>query len=65
MSPGSGTKTLVFDDGSGLTVSNNGSFWREHPKEIKRAVEFKKAELLTIEAEILEVLEVSGFKYDP
>lgn len=34
-----GTKTLLFDDGSGLTISAKGAFWVEHPEEVKRVLD--------------------------
>ena len=33
-----GTKTLLFDDGSGLTISSKGTFWSQRPKEVKLAI---------------------------
>ena len=40
-----GTKTLIFEDGTGLTIAGNGSFWIENSEDIKRAIEYHKTEL--------------------
>ena len=51
-----GTKTLIFEDGSGLTISSKGTFWLENPEEIQRAVGSRRVELERTEREIAEVL---------
>ena len=55
-----GTKTLVFDDGTGFTFNSRGAFWKETAKDITRAVELKKQELHAIETDIKDVLTVAG-----
>lgn len=55
-----GTKTFVFDDGTGFTVSDNGSFWRETSDEIRRAIDPIKQRLQQTSEEIKGVLELSG-----
>jgi hypothetical protein len=54
-----GNKTLVFEDGSGLTISNDGSFWMDNPEEIERAVAHREAALRAIEAERMLAVAVS------
>lgn len=54
------TKTLIFDDGTGLTISSNGSFWRETAKDVRHAVEWKRDELNATKGEIAEVLALAG-----
>ena len=54
------TKTLVFDDGTGLTFSDNGSFWPEHASDVRRAVERKRDELNATKGEIAGVLALAG-----
>lgn len=48
-----GTKTLVFEDGTGFTMAPNGSYWRESKKEIDRAISIRKRELETNERRFL------------
>jgi hypothetical protein len=55
-----GTKTLIFEDGRGLTISNNGSFWIENENDIKKAVENKRKELDVVSKEIQDVLSIAG-----
>ena len=55
-----GTKTLIFDDGTGFTFNSRGAFWKETTKDIARAVERKERELRSIEADIKDVLTVAG-----
>ncbi len=55
-----GTKTLVFDDGRGLTIASNGSYWIESADEVRRAVEVRERELLTTQTELAGVLSLAG-----
>lgn len=55
-----GTKTLVFEDGRGLTIASNGSFWVENPDEVRRAVDSKTRELQKAGNEIEAVLKLAG-----
>ena len=36
-----GTKTIVFDDGTGLTIASNGSFWPENRKDVETVIRRK------------------------
>jgi hypothetical protein len=56
----SGTKTLIFEDGSGLTIASNGSFWLDSVEQIQRAILRKLKELEVMDDEIKEVLEAAG-----
>ncbi len=56
----SGTKTLVFEDGRGLTFASNGSYWIGRADEVRRAVEVRERELLATESELAGVLALAG-----
>ena len=58
------TKTLVLDDGTGLTISSNGSFWRESEEEVRRAVVSEAKRLQDVKARIKGVLQVAGARYE-
>jgi hypothetical protein len=55
-----GTKTLIFDDGSGITFSNNGTYWRELPEEVTRAIKNAKKELEDAVVDLEDVLFMAG-----
>jgi hypothetical protein len=55
-----GNKTLVFDDGRGLTFANNGSYWIDSADEVKRAIDLVKADLKKAQKEIKGVLSLAG-----
>lgn len=55
-----GNKTLVFNDGTGLTISDNGTFWRESADEIARAIRIKGAELDETRRAIEAVMDLAG-----
>ena len=55
-----GTKTLVFDDGTGLTLNDSGAFWRESAAEVKYAVAERHSELSALQREISDVLDLAG-----
>jgi hypothetical protein len=55
-----GSKTLVFEDGRGLTIANNGSFWIDSAEEIKRAVSITKDELKKLQRATKDVLKLAG-----
>jgi len=40
-----GTKTIVFFDGTGLTIASNGSFWPESADTIRQAINTAKREI--------------------
>jgi hypothetical protein len=56
----SGTKTLVFDDGRGLTFAGNGSFWIDSVEEVRRATDVRRRELEATQRELAGVLELAG-----
>lgn len=45
-----GNKTLIFDDGTGLTISDRGSFWREPVDEIRAALNARMSDLTEAQA---------------
>lgn len=55
-----GTKTLIFEDGYGLTISSHGTFWVEKPDDIQWALREKRRELEATGAELESVLEAAG-----
>jgi hypothetical protein len=55
-----GTKTLIFDDNTGLTITANGSFWNESVVDVESIIKNKKDELKKLETEICEVLSIAG-----
>lgn len=55
-----GTKTLVFDDKTGLTITSEGAFWLETKEEIEFAVHERRRELESCKREIEDVLQVAG-----
>jgi len=55
-----GSKTLVFEDGRGLTISSNGSYWVEEADAVKSAVLEHAKELDAVKREIAEVIVLSG-----
>lgn len=59
-----GTKTLVFDDGTGLTIAANGSFWRELSEDVSRAISIKRKELEATKRDIADVLAAAGERAD-
>lgn len=56
----SGTKTLLFDDGSGLTISSKGTFWCEHPEDVKRAIAEAHTALCCNQRDLKDVLDAAG-----
>lgn len=55
-----GNTTLVFEDGTGLTIASNGSYWRENASDVKRAVEKKKQELTSVQRDLRDVIVLAG-----
>lgn len=55
-----GNKTIVFEDGTGLTISSNGSYWRESRQDIELAARQRRKELDALERETREVLALAG-----
>lgn len=59
----SGTKTLVFEDGRGLTVASNGSYWIDSAAQVRRAVAVAERDLRATEASLAGVLALAqGFR---
>lgn len=56
-----GNKTLVFEDGTGLTISSNGSFWRERKVDVDQAIQAKAQELAALQRDTQEVLATAGW----
>ena len=56
----SGNKTIVFTDGTGLTISATGNYWPESKGEIEEAVRRLQLRLRDTEREIKSVLDLAG-----
>jgi hypothetical protein len=56
----SGTTTMVFADGRGLTLGGNGSYWIDSADDVQRAVNRSRAALEQTQADIREVLATAG-----
>lgn len=55
-----GNKTLVFEDGTGLTFNGRGSYWRESKENVDAAVRLRRRELADTERDIRDVLTLAG-----
>lgn len=55
-----GNKTVIFDDGTGLTFGGNGSYWQESRADIERAVERAREELARRKRDVEDVLQAAG-----
>lgn len=55
-----GNKTLVLDDGRGLTISNNGSYWIESAEDVRRAAVRIEAKLKDTKRDLKDVLKLAG-----
>lgn len=55
-----GTKTLVFEDGTGFTIASNGSFWQESADEIAHGLAVAKSNLDMAKREIDDALATAG-----
>jgi hypothetical protein len=54
------TKTLIFEDGRGLTFSGSGTYWVTSRSDVERAVRLAKAQLEATEVRLREVLDLAG-----
>jgi hypothetical protein len=57
-----GTKTLIFEDGRGLTIASNGSYWIESVEDVDTAVKYRQKELLATQRELAEVIELAAVR---
>lgn len=55
-----GTKTLIFEDGRGLTIASNGSFWIDSADDVGRAIRVAEQQLADTRARLEEVLSLAG-----
>lgn len=55
-----GNKTLIFDDGTGLTFGSNGSYWRESSEELRLAVLDKQRAMEAAISDLRDVLTQAG-----
>lgn len=56
-----GNKTLVFEDGTGLTISSGGSYWLESKEDVDRACRLKAKELANLQRETVDMLNAAGW----
>lgn len=55
-----GTKTLVFEDGRGLTIASNGSYWIESAEDIARATDQMRRRLAALQKDTSELVKLAG-----
>ena len=55
-----GTKTLIFEDGRGLTIASNGSYWIDNANELRSAIQRAERELRQTEKNLRGVLSAAG-----
>jgi hypothetical protein len=55
-----GTKTLIFDDGRGLTISSKGTFWIEREEVVQRAIAKAQHDLDATQKRLGGVLALAG-----
>ncbi len=55
-----GTKTLVFDDGTGLTFASNGSFWSEVADDVRRGLRERRTDLERCKKDLEDALIADG-----
>jgi hypothetical protein len=55
-----GTKTLVFEDGRGLTISSSGSYWIDSAEDVQRAIRATKKALEATQRDLAGVLDLAG-----
>ncbi len=54
------TKTLVFEDGRGLTISSNGSYWVNNAKDVSLAIQRVRERLERNSGSLRTILELAG-----
>ena len=57
-----GTTTLVFEDGTGFTFTDQGSFWHENAEDVARALDRLRKHLEQTRATIESLLAMAGKK---
>jgi len=57
-----GSKTLVFDNGEGLHLSCNGTFWIVQKDDVEKAIRQRKLELERTQKRLAGVLKLAGAK---
>jgi hypothetical protein len=55
-----GSKTLIFEDGRGLTISSTGSYWIERVEDVRSAVTAAQRRLARTKRQIEGVLDLAG-----
>lgn len=55
-----GNKTLIFEDGTGLTISNTGAYWLDSAFDISRALAERKLQLDRNSQDIRDALLAAG-----
>jgi hypothetical protein len=59
------TKTLVFDDGTGLTLSSSGAFWTESAEDVQRAIGLVRERLEDAQQQYDAILRTAGAMSQP
>lgn len=55
-----GNKTLIFEDGRGLTISSKGTYWIETAEDIAAAARKTARHLRDVEKHLAGVLDLAG-----
>ena len=55
-----GTKMLIFEDGRGLTIASNGSFWIDSAEDVERAVAATRRRLEATQRRLADVLALAN-----
>ncbi len=59
------SRTLVLDDGRGLTISHNGSYWIASAADLTHAIAKRRQHLRHVEREIQDVIALAGADEKP
>lgn len=57
-----GTKTMIFEDGRGLTIAGNGSYWIDSKADVDAAIEELLFEFKRNQADLAGILAIAGVK---
>ncbi len=59
-----GTKTLVFEDGRGLTITSHGTYWVDGAADIARAADRARLALRAAQIDLAAVIDLAGLLPD-
>ena len=55
-----GAKTLVLEDGRGLTITGTGTYWLDSAEDVARAVERARRDLVHAHRELAALVDLAG-----